>query len=283
MSSDAARIDRCLETILALARLEFEHRAEVSGAGDPLDALAAGLNMLGEELASSTTTAAELEKQVAARTAELELRAAALTTLLREVHHRVKNNLQVVLSLLRLYSESSTDPQVRAAFRETGFRVRAMALVHELLYRTEDVGAIDVREYLTALLGELQRGLRGEAPITVALEAPPVRAPMERAVPLGLIVTELVSNAYKHAFPDKRAGQIRVELRPLAAEPATFELLVADDGVGDTRPPPRSTPVPPGVGRDLVRGLARQLQGAVTIAHDGGTKVRVTMKLEAPT
>jgi len=276
------RLDGLVEVILALCRLEFGARAEVGDEGDTVDALAAGLNMLGEELAASTFTASELERQVAERTAELAKRQDLLQTLLKEVHHRVKNNLQVVSSLLRLYSEEAGDHVVRDAFRQTGDRVRAMSIVHELLYRTENVGLVSLPAYLHELIAELKRGYPETSRISVELDAADLSTPIEHAVPLGLIVNELVSNAFKHAFPGGRVGRVRVSLRGPAAgvAPPVAELVVSDDGVGE---PAQEAPAQgrlPRMGRELVRSLARQLRGAVVIEKVSGTTVRVTMQIE---
>ncbi len=152
-------------------------------------------------------------------------------SLLQEVHHRVKNNLQIVSSLLNLQSRDQTDPAIRTAFAESQQRIRSMALIHEMLYQTEDLAEIDFGAYLRTLIPALIRSY-GTNAVRVSHEiiaaAIPVRT--ETAVPLGLIVNELITNSLKHAFPSRRAGRISIEFRRL--DEKTFSLMVRDDGVG---------------------------------------------------
>lgn len=221
-----------------------------------------------------------LEQRVAERTQVLE-------TLLKEVHHRVKNNLQVVTSLLRLYSEESTDLTVRDAFRQTSSRVRAMSIVHELLYRSDDLRAVSLGEYLAELVAQLNKSHgRGPAPalggqVSIEVEAVAAMATLEDAVPIGLLVTELVSNALKHAFPAGRHGRIGIQLTAEATgagEERGCLLVVRDDGVGET-----ASTVPahgPQLGLRLVQSLARQLRGTVGTVHGPGTTVSIAMKLK---
>jgi PAS domain S-box-containing protein len=193
--------------------------------------------------------------------------------LLKEVHHRVKNNLQSVTSLLRLQSQYLTDPVARAAFDECQSRVGAMALVHEFLYRSENLADIDLAHYLRGLCAHLFR-VYAPDPARVRLEVRVATGALDldRAIPCGLLVTELVSNALKYAFPDGTAGRVAVEL---AAPPGgAYALSVSDDGVG----------LPPGLdfrhtqtlGLELVCGLARQLGGTIDLDCTGGTRFTVT-------
>lgn len=154
------------------------------------------------------------------------------TILLNEVHHRVKNNLQVISSLLNLQATHTADPRLRAALGESQSRVRAMALTHQLLYERKDYSRIDLGEYLERLAQSLS-GTYHESRANVALTrvVPDERqfVDFERAISCGLVVNELVTNAFKHAFPDGRGGEIRIELQASADELA---LIVADDGAG---------------------------------------------------
>lgn len=198
-------------------------------------------------------------------------------TLLKEVHHRVKNNLQVISSLLWLQARGLSDPGGIAALRESRQRVETMTLVHELLYRDGDLARIDAGVYLRELSGHLLE-LFGTDPRRVRLE---IRASgtleLEHAVPCGLIITEAISNSLKYAFPEGREGRITVALEPSQAR--ALRLLVADDGVG----------LPAGVGQEsdrslgmrLITNLARQLRGALHITGEGGVRIEVTFP--APT
>ena len=196
-------------------------------------------------------------------------------TLLREVYHRVKNNLQVIQSLLNLKRRSLDDAQAGLALSETAERVRAMALVHEKLYQSQKLSAIDLADYLNDLVQPLQEvlGARHRG-VTVTVSAEPVEADLNAAIPFGLIVTELLTNSLKHAFPEPRGGAVRVALQ---AHGAGARLRVADDGVGMAtvagQPPRRS------LGLNLVDSLARQIDATVQVDphHHPGVCVDVLL------
>ena len=195
-------------------------------------------------------------------------------TLLQEIHHRVKNNLQITSSLLKLQSARVGDEASRRALTESQSRIHAIALVHEMLYRAADLSRIDFAEYARRLVEQIGRTQDSSAArIIVAIEIDPVRLTIDSAVPCGLLVGELVSNCFKHAFPGGRRGRILVRLR---ASSGACELDVIDDGVG--LPPGVDAATPGSLGIALVRALAKQLQGTLALASsDVGTTVRVTM------
>ena len=177
---------------------------------------------------------------------------------LREIHHRVKNNLQVVSSLLSLQAQRTRDPEVRAVFRESQGRLRSMAVVHEMLYHEPDA-AFDFGRFTRALAEHLFVAY-GVAP-ALEIEADPVPLAEEAVTPCALIVNELLSNCLKHAFPDGRKGHVRVELRK--GPEGTALLRVRDDGRGLD---PAAIPArPDSLGLTLVRGLARQLGGDLEV------------------
>ncbi|WP_265943953.1 sensor histidine kinase [Dechloromonas sp. A34] len=154
------------------------------------------------------------------------------TILLNEVHHRVKNNLQVISSLLNLQATHTSDPRLRAALGESQSRVRAMALTHQLLYERKDYSRIDLGEYLERLAQSLWGTYHeSRANVVLARALPDERqfVDFDRAISCGLVVNELVTNAFKHAFADGRGGEIRIELQESADE---LVLIVADDGAG---------------------------------------------------
>lgn len=197
--------------------------------------------------------------------------------LLREIHHRVKNNLQVISSLLSLQSEKLTEPGLVDLFRDSQNRVKTMALIHEKLYRSQDMDGINLGEYLRDLVAFLANSYRLRSNGTnIVVDAPDVQLGLEKAVSCGLIVNELVSNALKHAFPDQRSGSIVVRLAGDRGE--GLELTVADDGVG----------LPKGVhfdetdtlGLRLVRSLADQLDGAINVQNGRGTMFRLTFPIK---
>lgn len=190
--------------------------------------------------------------------------------LLREIHHRVKNNLQIISSLLNLQSMNFSDPVLLAQFQDSQNRVRSMALIHERLYRSEDLALVDFSTYLRELTGSLVMTYsRQPQNITVTVDADAVMLDIDTAIPCGLIVNELVSNALKHGFPSGRAGQIQVEMFP---EPQ-FRLVVSDDGIG--LPPDFDWRHSPSLGLQLVESLTRQLGGTIEISGSPGTRAEI--------
>jgi PAS domain S-box-containing protein len=188
--------------------------------------------------------------------------------LLKEVHHRVKNNLQVINSLLNLQAEQYAGAMDRAVFVESQNRVRAMALVHETLYRSEGLARIDMAGYVESLCSYLFRAY-GMDPTRVQL-APSlagITLDLDRAVPCGLIVNELVSNALKYAFPADRVG--RLEVIMAQSSKVGYSLKVSDDGVG--LPEGMEQGGSGSLGLHLVHLLARQLGGTVELDRAGGT------------
>ena len=193
--------------------------------------------------------------------------------LLREVHHRVKNNMQIVASLLNLQSQSAPDPSVREIFKESRDRIRSMALVHERLYQSADLARIEFAEYLRKLTSHLVHSYgTGDGRIHLEVDAGNIQLDVNTAVPLGLIVNELVSNAIKHAFPNEARGKIAVGLERLAG--GKFRLVVSDDGVGF--PEGLDFRNTESLGLQLVTMLADQLEGDLLLERDAGTKFVLT-------
>ncbi len=185
-------------------------------------------------------------------------------TLLREIHHRVKNNLQVVSSLLNLQAARIVDSTALAIFSESRARVRSIALLHEKLYRSVDVATVDMESYLTDLVGELRRTYPAGGRLLVKFEIDGVKLGLDAAVPCGLIANELFTNVLKHAFvgrPKTEPGHVIV--RMTASEGMT-ELAMIDDGVGvEAAIVERDDGTT--LGLRLVRTLARQLEGALVV------------------
>jgi two-component sensor histidine kinase/PAS domain-containing protein len=213
---------------------------------------------------SDITGRKRAEEQVLASLREKE-------ALLREIHHRVKNNLQIITSLLNLQADRIPEPVVRAALAETRNRVRSMAMLHETLYRSKNLARIDVRKYVRELCDHLLRTYE-PAPgrIDVRQDVADLEMDLDRAIPCGLIINELVSNALKYAFPDGRRGRVEIRLHPCAG--GTYRLSVGDDGVGL----PDGAGDGKALGLQLVRGLAGQLGGTFALHRDGGTTACVT-------
>lgn len=199
--------------------------------------------------------------------AEADLRAsnARLEALLAEVNHRVANSLQIVSAMVRMQASALDDTAARSALEDTQRRITAIAQVHRRLYSGDDVENVDMLDYLTQLIDELtQTWSTDDRPRALVLDAEPLRLPTDRAVSLGVIVTELVSNACKYAYP-AGSGEVRVLLSRDGE--ARFRLTVEDDGIGIGDAPPRGT----GVGTRLIRAMAQSLDSVVEYdrSHDG--------------
>lgn len=158
----------------------------------------------------------------------------AKEALIKEVHHRVKNNLQVVSSLLRLESARSDTPEVRSVLGSMQGRVQSMSMLHELLYRSGNLAEVDLGSYLRQLANEAFRSLLPECrPVTLSFDMDPLNVGMDQAAPCGLLVIELVANSLKHGFPNGRRGAIRIALHPdPGGATGHWRLCVMDDGVG---------------------------------------------------
>ena len=197
--------------------------------------------------------------------------------MLKEIHHRVKNNLQVISSLLDLQAGYVTDIEVQNMLHDSRSRVRSMALVHEQLYQASDLARIDMTDYIERLTGFLFRSYGKRASLVdLRLDIDSVFLSVETAVPLGLIINELVSNAYKHAFPDGRSGQIHIGLQ--IRDGNQFCLSVKDNGIGfpediDFR---RS----PSLGLTIIMTLVDQLWGQIELISDIGTCFELTFLSE---
>jgi two-component sensor histidine kinase len=219
------------------------------------------------------TANAELEARVDARTAELLGALREREVLLQEVHHRVKNNLQVISSLIGMQARSLTDDAGRAALEECRGRVQAIALIHEKLYESNDYARVPFAEYVRGLAASVFAAT-GVAPdrVSLHLAIADVALAVDKAIPCGLILNELMTNALKHAFVDGRKGTLRVELRPVEA--GGFDLVVGDDGVGLAG---LDLAKAGSLGLQLVHMLARQLDGRLEVDGTAGTTFRLTV------
>ncbi len=195
--------------------------------------------------------------------------------LLQEVHHRVKNNLQVIISLLHLQSGYVKDRDAYGVFKDSESRIKSMALVHEKLYRSRDLSRIDSGDYIQDLTRDLVASYRlVSSPIELTLDIEDTVLGIDTAVHCGLIINELVSNALKYAFPDGREGEIRVAMRRAAGEEYTLE--VRDNGVG--LPDNFEHKGTDTLGLQLVRTLVDHLEGAMRVDRRDGTAFEITFK-----
>jgi two-component sensor histidine kinase len=231
----------------------FRYAWEVSRARNELDAL-------------NTT----LEDRVVTRTAQLTEARDHAELLVTEVNHRVANSLSLVASLVRLQSNLITDQASKEALKETEARILAVASVHQRLYSGGDARFVDLQEYLSSVLDNVEASLRGQGHVaSLKYELEPLTVKTDSSINLGVIVTEWVTNAFKYAYPEK-PGEVRVRLRKLTDDKA--ELTVEDDGVGRTEGPAKGT----GLGTRIVNAMARSLGGDVEYRAAGsGTVARL--------
>ncbi len=212
-----------------------------------------------------------LESEVVRRTRELTERSAALAkalnekdVMLKEVHHRVKNNLQLVNSLLYLQAASSDDPVLRNALEIGQGRIYSMSLVHEELYRSDDLASVDMQAYVQRLCMSFSDNA-GER-IRIGCTSDAIHLPVTQSVPCGLILNELITNALKYAYPESTAGEIAVTVRQ---DGGTVTMVVEDGGVG--LPEDSKMDTFGSLGLTLVRGLVDQLHGQLDILGKSGS------------
>jgi two-component sensor histidine kinase len=199
--------------------------------------------------------------------------AAEREVLLREVYHRVKNNLQIIQSLLRLGARG-LDERAREPFDAAVRRIGAMARVHTLVYASEDFTSIDLKDYLEGLMAEIGEGLQAdERGIAVEVEVERLRVPLDTAVPLAFIAVELATNALKHAFPPGRSGRIRVSAR---RQDGHGHLAIDDNGTGVEDPSRRA------LGLTIVERLCQQIGATFTPPEKGSSRFAIAFPLPPP-
>jgi two-component sensor histidine kinase/PAS domain-containing protein len=210
----------------------------------------------------------QAEQKLQAALAEKEM-------LLREIHHRVKNNLQVVSSLLLVESRQLADPVARERLQIIDRRIGVLGRIHEQLYRSDNLGLVEFGSFLEVLGSSIAELHGSDARVSLQVRAEPLACVLDTAIPLGLLANELIANAYKHAFPDGRTGTVVVGLGKVDG---AVELTVADDGVGmpDELPTHRRT-----MGLDLTEALAAQVGSRLETTTSGrGTRAMVRLDCE---
>jgi two-component sensor histidine kinase len=191
--------------------------------------------------------------------------------LLREIHHRVKNNLQIITSLLSLQSGTITDERFIEVFKKSENRIKTMALIHEKLYQSHDIAKIEFGDYIKSLLIHLQQAHREAlARIRITTDVQTMYFDIDTAIPAGLIINELVTNAFFHGFPDGASGEIKVTLRE---KENYYFLEVGNSG----RPMPEETDLQSasGLGLQLVRLLVKQVHGTLKLTRKPWTVFKV--------
>lgn len=195
--------------------------------------------------------------------------------LLREVNHRVANSLTLVAALARLQTNAVTDPAAKEALEEMQARISAIAGIHRRLYTSQDVEAVELDAYLSGLVEELQLAMKASGrDHAIRLQAEPIRLATDKAVSLGVVVTELVTNAYKYAYPGGTQGEIRVQV--MREGPDTLSLAVEDDGVGWTG---EGEAKGTGLGSRIIRAMASNLRSVLTYAP-GRTGTRAVLSFQ---
>jgi two-component system, NarL family, sensor histidine kinase UhpB len=208
----------------------------------------------------------ELNTSLERRVAELRSSLKEKEVLLQEIHHRVKNNLQIIASLLSLQSGYIRDPQMVVKFQESQGRIRSMALIYEKLLHSESLAKMDLADYVRSLADVLMRTCTDNANVTLESQLAPVPVSIDTAMPVGLMLNELVTNALKHAFPGGRAGQLLLALGSDADGQITLRVL--DDGIGLT--PGFQLEQASTLGLRLVRMFAKQLRARVSLHSEPG-------------
>jgi two-component sensor histidine kinase len=221
-----------------------------------------GIASVGEDI----TDRKQAEEKIRASLKEKEV-------LLKEIHHRVKNNLQIVSSLLYLQMARTQHPGAVAALMESRNRVRSIARIHEKLYQSANLASVDMGEYTRSLVPDLQHSHRVEgSSVRLVVNIGDVLLGITEAIPCGLIINELVSNSLKHAFPKERSGEITIEMIKTSANQTT--LTVRDNGIG--LPEHVDFRNSPSLGLDLVNSLVQQLSGSVELDRRDGTAFKIT-------
>ena len=191
--------------------------------------------------------------------------------LLKEIHHRVKNNLQIVSSILSLQSGNACSESQATLLRESQDRIRSMALIHEKLYRSKDLSRINFGDYVSSLTASLAHSYIASPAVRIRVDVRDIFLDIDMAIPCGLIINELVSNSFKYAFRDGRAGEVYISL---SGNSQTYTLVVSDNGTG--LPPGTDFRNTPSLGLQLVNTLVSQLEGTIELDLEKGTSFKIT-------
>jgi len=191
--------------------------------------------------------------------------------LLKEIHHRVKNNFAILVSLINMQKDQTNNPELIQSLTNLQLRIRTMALVHEMLYRSKDFEKISFSDYLRSLAMVIT-GTFNRKNIQIVFEIEDITMDIETSIPLGLIVNEILSNAYKHAFPPDRTGIIRIHLKTFT-NPTKYVLTIRDDGIGI--PAGFSIETCKTMGLQIVQILVKQLEGHLTLVNDPGVNFTI--------
>lgn len=192
-------------------------------------------------------------------------------TLLREIHHRVKNNMQMVISLLKIQSLNAKKLTVEDFISVSEARINSMVLVHENLYQSQNLSKVDFKEYMNNLITSILSSYQGFKKIELQIDVHDIYFDVQTAIPIGLIVSELINNAYKHAFVNRSSGTIKISL---SANKKKFTLSISDNGIGFENKQEQQN----GLGLELVRLLVSQIKGTLQIENSLGTIFKIHFK-----
>lgn len=196
--------------------------------------------------------------------------------LIKEIHHRVKNNLQVVISLLNTQSAYLNDPQASAAIRQSQHRMQSISLIHQKLYQSESRALINIQDYTRELVQYLQQNFETGSRITFKQHIADIELDVLRAVPVGLILNEAITNAIKYAFPADKHGCITIELS--GDDNGDLKLTVTDDGIG--LPPEFDIDLCKSLGINLIKGMCKQISGQLAIQGKKGLMIAIGFPME---
>jgi len=257
--------------IAQLRRISLAYRSGHYAIRPALDGAPAEFRQLGEALSAMADSIQERDRNLREAVAQK-------TVLMRELHHRVKNNLQIVMSLLNLQSGRLRDPAAQSALKQAQLRINSLALVHRTLNEIEDQSLVQLDRLLTDLTHQTCEGFGGERPgLHVETTMVPRQVESEIAVPLALFTAEALTNIFKHAYPGQGAGRIRVSLKEAGGE--NLRLCVEDDGIGFDVSRPRNDS---SIGAQLIASFAQQVGGRVVMRSASGTGTIVEMVFPDP-
>jgi two-component sensor histidine kinase len=267
-------------TVLAIlvplsARFFYQGQEVDTFVGIVLLVLAAALLMTGRQMNDALTEGLRLRFQNKALLDSVTEQKRIAENLLKEIHHRVKNNLQVICSLVRLQGRQLKSEETRTIFKDTEIRVRSMATLHEVLYQSEDLERIPAKDYFNNLATQILESYRSDRRnISLTLNVGDVSLTVDTAIPCGLIINELMTNSLKHAFSDGDKGEISILLHPKNEN--ELELVIKDNGRGL----PRGTVYqrPQSLGLNLVRAFVKQLRGSMELNGHHGTEFRMSFQ-----
>ena len=269
-------LDERIKAQEALAQASNRQEERVQERTAELVSVNARIALMNEDL---TRTNQALRKEMAERTqAQAELRASLQDkeVLLKEIHHRVKNNLQIISSLFNLQARKVKDATTLEVLHESQNRVRSMALIHEKLYHSDNLAQVDFSEYVRSLANSLLQSYKSSrTTIELHFELDPISLPIETATPCGLIFNELVTNALKYAFPNEKKGNLWIEARQTSSN--CFTLRIADDGIG--LPPDLDPNITGTLGLQLVTNLVNQLSGTLEVENKNGVSYRISFQI----